>query len=76
MFVNQYASMGSSEVAVKYALKTLIEANETVTRDRVAEIAQCTPRTVSRVFQVMRARGVLVTEGNPHNGYKYHLKPD
>lgn len=69
-----FIGMGTTEVAVRYAMEQLIKSGETITRDKVAEIAQCTPRTVSKVFSVWRARGELVMEGSPRLGYKYHLK--
>lgn len=65
--------MGSSEVAVRYALEELKRTGTPITRERVAEIAQCSTVTVSRVFAVMRNRGQLLMEGTPRSGYKYTL---
>jgi CRP-like cAMP-binding protein len=72
-----FIGMGSTEVAVRYAMEQLLRNGETITRERVAEIAQCTPRTVTKVFSVWRKRGELTMSGAPRLGYTYTLtQPD
>lgn len=70
-----YIGMGSSEVAVRYALERLQATGEKITQAKVAEFAQCHPRTVSRVFAVWRQRGELKMEGTPRSGYTFIYTP-
>lgn len=68
-----WIGMGITEVAVRYAVEELQRRKEPITREKVAEIAQCSTRTVTNVFTIWRRRGELIMEGTPRLGYTYHL---
>jgi urea transporter len=73
MLTLSYIGMGSTEIAIRYAIEQLERDNHPITPHNIASIAQCHPRTVSRVFSIWRARGELTMEGSPRGGYKYIL---
>jgi len=63
--------MGISEVAVRYALQDVIRNGEPITPNRIAELCECTDKTVNKVFRHLIRIGDLERTGTPRGGYEY-----